>query len=188
VALQGFSAGAHLSLVAAGTGAPVGAVIALYPPAAISLAAAFDSEGNAPAAMLLGEDATADAARDASALTYISPDFPPVLLVHGTGDTLIAPRASVRLHDALREAGVTTDLHLVSGVDHGFDISPSYGDLVAYETAFFLRRTLVEPDRQRIASETPSFAELSARLPVASSMSSRDHMQIDDSWAPSTVG
>jgi hypothetical protein len=49
----------------------------------------------------------------------------------------------------------------------GADISPTYGDLVAYETAFFLRRTLVEPDRQRIASETPSFAELSARLQPA---------------------
>jgi acetyl esterase/lipase len=163
VALQGFSAGAHLSLMAAGTGAPVGAVIALYPPAAITLAADFDSEGNAPAVMLLGDGATADAAREASPLTYVSSRFPPVLLVHGTADTLVASRSSIRLYDALREAGVTTELHLVAGVDHAFDISPSYGDLVAYETAFFLRRTLVETDRERIAAETLSFAEILAR-------------------------
>lgn len=67
------------------------------------------------------------------------------------------------MHEALRDAGVITDLNLVSGVDHGFDSSPSYGDLVAYQTAFFLRRTVVEPDRDRIASETLSFAELTAR-------------------------
>ena len=173
VALQGFSAGGLLALLAAGTGSAVGAVIVLYPSVDLSTAHAsgYDDAGTGSAAVLLGGGADEDSARAASPLSHVGPSFPPTLLIHGTGDTLVSYRASVRMHEALCNAGVASELHLVAGADHAFDNGPSYADLVAYETVFFLRRTIVEPDA--IAAETLTFAEIVARAQPAATVGAR---------------
>jgi len=99
IALQGFSAGGHLSLLAAGTprlaafagqgGNPdeaddVAAVIAFFSPGEISLHPG--NTGHVPATVLLGEGATEEGARQISPVTYFSSNYPPTFFLHGTED------------------------------------------------------------------------------------------------------
>src|SRR5262249_18033308 len=46
----------------------------------------------------------------------------PVLLIHGTGDRLVSWRESERMHGALQEAGKTSELLLLEGAPHAFQI------------------------------------------------------------------
>jgi len=46
------------------------------------------------------------------------------------------------MYEALVQAGVTVDLHLVAGVAHVFDFAPSHREAVQQATALFLRRTV----------------------------------------------
>ena len=55
----------------------------------------------------------------ANPLTYVSPDDPPFLLHHGTADCVVAPGQSSILAAALTTAGVSVDLHAVTGAGHG---------------------------------------------------------------------
>jgi acetyl esterase/lipase len=55
-----------------------------------------------------------EAVPDAAALR----DAPRLLLIHGTGDTVVGPFHSERLADAVREAGGSAALHLMPGAGH----------------------------------------------------------------------
>ena len=75
-------------------------------------------------------------AREASPLTYVSPDAPPTLLVHGTEDSI--ERSEV-FRDALEEAGVPVKLVPVPGAGHGpgfpgaqMDLSEIQAEYVAW--------------------------------------------------------
>lgn len=160
IAIQGFSAGAHLALIAAGTpglpefegesGTPgvsseVNAVVAMFPPTGFS-ADEKPEPGVQKASALLGEGADAAAAQAISPITYVSAAFPPVFFIHGTSDHVTSFRSSVRMFEALKAAGAPVDLHLYSGLTHEFQAGASYHALVQAEAAFFLRRTLSEKD------------------------------------------
>jgi acetyl esterase/lipase len=54
----------------------------------------------------------------ASPVTYVSPDDPPFLLVHGDQDTLLPVQQSQSLHAKLQEAGVPAQLVIVENADH----------------------------------------------------------------------
>lgn len=54
--------------------------------------------------------------------------FPPTCFVHGAADALVDCRFSVRAHEALRAAGVETELVVVEGAAHGFDARAGPGD------------------------------------------------------------
>ena len=82
-----------------------------------------------------------------SPLTHVTPNDAPFLIVHGDRDPLVPLAQSVRLHRALKAAGVTSDLHIIEGASHGglsFIARPERKRLVA-----FLRRHL------RVASKAP---------------------------------
>jgi acetyl esterase/lipase len=51
-------------------------------------------------------------------ITFAKAPLPPVLLIHGTGDTTVDADNSERLADAWRLAGAQVKLKLYSGVDH----------------------------------------------------------------------
>jgi acetyl esterase/lipase len=51
-------------------------------------------------------------------INFVRRDAPPMLLMHGTGDTLVMPRNSDRLAQALRNAGATADLKLYPARSH----------------------------------------------------------------------
>ena len=60
-----------------------------------------------------------DLARAASALHHVSPDDPPFLILHGDRDPQVPLEQSQRLHDALRAAGVASELVVLPGAGHG---------------------------------------------------------------------
>ena len=59
------------------------------------------------------------AVRAADPVTYVNATTPPFLLLHGTGDVLISPSQTQRLHQALLAAGVDSTRYLLRGANHG---------------------------------------------------------------------
>jgi acetyl esterase/lipase len=64
------------------------------------------------------------AARSASPITYVSPDDPPFLILHGSQDPLVPFNQSERLAKALKDAGVACAFVKVVGAGHGRFRSP----------------------------------------------------------------
>jgi acetyl esterase/lipase len=140
---------------------PVAAVVAYYPPVELgaalpmpdmsagptpqALAALCQPDGSTPAASLLGEKTTVEAAAAASPLAYVNAQFPPTILFHGTSDTVIAAAGSVRFFDALRAVAVQSELHLVADVVHEFDLTPPLGEVCVAAVNSFLQRQVVDP-------------------------------------------
>lgn len=62
----------------------------------------------------------ADRLKAANSVGLVDAKDPPMLLVHGTGDTNIPFRQSVEMDKALRAAGVSSQLVLIPGSMHGF--------------------------------------------------------------------
>lgn len=58
-------------------------------------------------------------ARRVSPLTYVRPGLPPVLSVQGDADPTVPYSHSLRLQDALKKAGVDTELITIPGGKHG---------------------------------------------------------------------
>jgi acetyl esterase/lipase len=57
----------------------------------------------------------------ANPITYVTPDDPPFLIVHGDADALVPHHQSVLLEAALRKAGVRVELVTIAGGRHGSD-------------------------------------------------------------------
>jgi acetyl esterase/lipase len=74
-------------------------------------------------------------ARLVSPSTYISPDCPPILILHGDADTVVPVEESVEFHRLLRAAGVDATLHVLPGAGHSWDESLTRDRV----TAFFAR-------------------------------------------------
>ena len=137
----GGSAGGHLSLmlglnaeaapgVAAGEGARasrlvpryiadadssgrLAAVVAYYPP--VDLRTMAGPNKRFPAL-----DFASDAATAISPILFVSDDDPPTMLIHGNADDLVNVSNSEILQASLEETGVTHDLLIIEGGDHGF--------------------------------------------------------------------
>ena len=72
----------------------------------------------------------------------------PVLLIHGTADTIVSHRESVRMHDALTAAGKPAALLVLEGAPHAFQAEwrseatiSEYWMSTQYEAARASRRT-----------------------------------------------
>ncbi|NIA21583.1 MAG: prolyl oligopeptidase family serine peptidase [Anaerolineaceae bacterium] len=59
-------------------------------------------------------------ARAASPVSHVTRDDPPFLIVHGDADHVVPYTQSVKLHEALKKAGVDSTLRTVKGAGHGF--------------------------------------------------------------------
>jgi len=142
--LTGYSAGAHLSLLAAGMpGTPLEAadsyseqsdavtgIAAFFPPARI--AGRFAS--------LLG---VAENAHDlVSPQTYAS-TLPPTIIFCGDEDSVTPPRLSIDLYKAIRAAGNTCDLRLFSHLIHEFVSLPGMMETTVRDVIEFFDRTAV---------------------------------------------
>ena len=66
-----------------------------------------------------GQDEAARAA--ASPVSYVTPEAPPFLLIHGAADAVVPYRQSELLEAALSRAGVPVRLVPVKGADHIFE-------------------------------------------------------------------
>jgi dipeptidyl aminopeptidase/acylaminoacyl peptidase len=131
-----------------GVASAVAAVIAVHPPTSFYVGARDLSHSSAIDA-LAGPGADEQIARAASPLSHVNAAFPPTLLLHGTGDRVVHHSSSQRMLEALRAARVPADLHLFHGTNHGFESIPSMREAITGEAAFFLDRSLVNPERYR---------------------------------------
>lgn len=138
MALLGFSAGAHLALLAhltagladlpprvpealAGVSEAVRAVICHYGP--YDLSRRKPNPEWDPVGALLGNRVDDPRwVRLASPSTHAARASAPILLVHGTADTVVSYRESRRMHDALVAAGRSSDLLLLEDAPHAFQI------------------------------------------------------------------
>ncbi|MGO4146447.1 alpha/beta hydrolase fold domain-containing protein [Paenarthrobacter sp. YAF11_1] len=131
----GDSAGGHLaSLVGLVDGSPhnggsgVAAVAAWYPPTdlnhmgeqALSNAVAKASDPGSREELLVGAVLAdhPDLAAAASPISYVGPDAPPFLLIHGTADRFVPAAQSQSLAGELQKAGTDVELLLLEGADH----------------------------------------------------------------------
>jgi acetyl esterase/lipase len=62
-------------------------------------------------------------ARLASPIAHAAHAAAPVLLIHGTADQLVSWRESERMHAALLDAGKTSELLLLEGAPHAFQVN-----------------------------------------------------------------
>ena len=123
VAIMGESAGGYLSVLAGLTNnaveyekgdnlsesSAVQAVVAWYPAAELSRLGQRDwSETHMPRYVADYPDLYG----------LVTPDAPPTLILHGTGDTLVPYSNGEKLYDELEAAGVESDLYLIEGADH----------------------------------------------------------------------
>ncbi|MBV8820532.1 MAG: alpha/beta hydrolase [Acidobacteriaceae bacterium] len=126
VVLIGESAGAQLATMAAlkpGMAGPVKAVVAFYSPSDLSKLA--DQSPQIP-------DSVRKSLKDSpwaqmimtgllemSPVNFVRQDMPPLLLIHGTSDSLVPYSQSQEMCARAREAGATCDLFPVRGGGHG---------------------------------------------------------------------
>ena len=73
--------------------------------------------------------------RDASPISHVKPDSPPMMLVHGTADTLVGIGQSERFAEKLKEAGVDVEVLRIEGgthADFGKDTDAALLKMAAY--------------------------------------------------------
>ena len=67
--------------------------------------------------------------QNASPITYVSPDDPPTLILHGSNDALVPVEQSQILFNRLTQSGVPVELHVIEGAPHSFHLQPEQQDL-----------------------------------------------------------
>ena len=158
VALVGYSAGAHVALLAAASAGSstvfaggdreygeeseaVGAVAAFFAP--------VTKDGSVMKVLGL----SGEAAVESAPLEYASLGvLPPVLLLHGTKDGLVPHEPnSVAMFEALRAAGTPTDLRLYDGMAHEFVRLPGMMDATVHDVASFFDRHMVRSEEFAVA-------------------------------------
>jgi acetyl esterase/lipase len=76
---------------------------------------------DSPESKLLGQQITKvpELVREASPITYVTKDDPPILIIHGSNDPLVPYQQSVIFTEALKEAGVQVTLQQIKNGEHG---------------------------------------------------------------------
>src|SRR5262245_16586333 len=80
----------------------------------------------------------------ANPVTYVTPEAPPFLIVHGDRDPLVPYGQSLLLVDALRAASVPVTFYTVVGAGHGGFDDPQIGSLVQSFLATHLMTSAIE--------------------------------------------
>ncbi len=125
-----------------GVSSRVQAVVDLFGPSDLG-AMLQDAPSRQTAQQVFGtSDPNSAVLAQASPVSYISPDDPPFLILHGEKDTLVPPSQSQELYDKLQAAGVPATLVLVKNAGHGLAptggaIIPTRAELVQRVADFF---------------------------------------------------
>ena len=155
IVIGGSSAGGHLALMAAaklGGKAKIAAVLSLFSASELTLEQPAP-KGAFGAVQLVGPEAGEAELQAASPLYQVDSEFPPVFLLHGGGDWMIDPQASLNLYQRLVELGVTAELHIVAGGLHEFVEEPGMRGPMVSEMALFIDRLILNPDRWAAESD-----------------------------------
>ena len=154
IGVSGNSAGGHLSLMAAATNydqifegeggnnevsSEIKAVCAIYPPTTIRQLEMVNPLENA-FLMLMGKEAKKEDYDKASPLNYVTEDYPPCMLIHGSTDSVVRLKDSTEFYEKLIEFNRPASLHIFSEEEHAFDGEPDYGRAIAdLQALFFLK-------------------------------------------------
>jgi acetyl esterase/lipase len=92
---------------------------------------------NAHLGLDVKDPANAEKVKAANPITYVTPQAPPVLLVHGVEDKVVQMSHSEKLHDALAAAKVPATLIKVEGAGHSFGQVSSTPEVMGAMLAFF---------------------------------------------------
>lgn len=76
---------------------------------------------------------------EASPIFRITSDAPPFLIFHGEEDDVVYPEQSKRLHEALLEAGVPSEMETLPGEGHSFTLD-GFNHILRRSLAFFQER------------------------------------------------
>ena len=76
----------------------------------------------------------------ASPISYVTNNYPPTLLVHGTSDETVPHAMTIRMYEALEKEGVPVDLVLYAGQIHLFDREPEFSQAISDAIALFVSR------------------------------------------------
>jgi acetyl esterase/lipase len=137
IAAMGLSSGAHLAALLGtlpdepakdGTSARVQAVVWFSAPFDLPTLVAFRHLDHEPARIFLGigDGPPGELARAASPIEHVTPDDPPILLLHGTEDLWVPIEQSSRMAETLDKAGVPNRLIVVPEARHGFEAVVEY--------------------------------------------------------------
>lgn len=148
VALIGESFGAYLVLLTTGRATAEtkpDAVVAFYPPFGDLTRAIHD--GHVPAEMMkvYGIQKEEDAPkilREASVTTYMKPSLPPLLIIHGSGDTKVPYAGSVTAQKQLSAIGVPCELITVTNAPHGMPEWDTFDQSYKTKMIEWLEKTL----------------------------------------------
>ena len=154
IGVSGNSAGGHLSLMAAATNydqifegeggsnevsSEIKAVCAIYPPTTIRQLEMLNPLENA-FLLLMGKEAKKEDYDKASPLNYVTEDYPPCMLIHGSTDSVVRLKDSTKFYEKLIEFDRPASLHVFSEEEHAFDGEPDYGRAIAdLQALFFLK-------------------------------------------------
>ena len=156
IGVSGNSAGGHLSLMAAATkydqifegeggsnevSSEIKAVCAIYPPTTIRQLEMLNPLENA-FLMLMGKEAKKEDYDKASPLNYVTEDYPPCMLIHGSTDSVVRLKDSTKFYEKLIEFNRPASLHIFSEEEHAFDGEPDYGRAIADLQALFFKKYL----------------------------------------------
>ena len=146
----GYSAGGHLVSLLATTGKPPseenGKVDTRIRAAAAGGAPTdfreFDDNGKWAEYWMGGDlDTVPEKFHQASSVAFVDPNDAPTFFFNGTADDLVSVEWSKECHDALKEAGVKTEMHLVEGAGH---ISAAMNPDAILAACKFLKSELTE--------------------------------------------
>ncbi|MBN1422259.1 MAG: alpha/beta hydrolase [Planctomycetes bacterium] len=123
----------------------VQAVCDFFGPTDFSKMGGWHAAADSPEAQLVGGPVAQkiEAVRRANPITYVTPDDPPFLIVHGDKDSTVPIGQSELLHAALKAKGVDSTLLVVKGGGHGFGPVPP--------------ATATQPDRAAIQAQVLAF-------------------------------
>lgn len=143
IAVEGNSAGGHLSLMLAASAPGVAACISIYGPTDLARRMAVADE-NTPyrvsSVRALLSDTDSASLAESSPVTYARADLPPTMLLHGNADETVPVEQSVLMYQALVDAGAKAELHIFEGQPHSFDREPGFGRQSASLMQLFLGR------------------------------------------------
>lgn len=137
IAVGGESAGAHIALMVGlakdpaifgedrrpGVPARVSAIINIYGPTDLTLLyhhGPWFIHELLTAFLGGGPDKLGDLYRQASPITHVRPDAPPVLTLHGDADFVVPCQQAALLHEAITRAGGSSTLVRIPGAPHGW--------------------------------------------------------------------
>ncbi|MBN2392302.1 MAG: alpha/beta hydrolase [Anaerolineae bacterium] len=152
IALIGHSAGGHLAALAGLVDESAGWDVGSYLEQSSRVQAVVEMSGPSDLAGRFPEVVEALTVNvfgpeqfvSASPVTYVRPDAPPFLIIHGEKDEVVPVAQAYRLHEALRTVGASSELVILQNAGHGFEPvdgipTPSMEEAMALMLAFLAR-------------------------------------------------